>query len=489
MASAHKVWQKTVDVFDQSEDFYKEFEGKAGNSLIVVKEDTTKGRGQEVVFTNLSGLYKEPHHGDDQFEDGTHFEKLRISDYSLTVDWLRHAVRYTRRAEEKMGLRGELNSRVPDELGKWMGRQKTEKLQMMFRERIPAANLVFAGSATSIDNITRTDTVSFDDIQALGYVMKPKGGQPAMVGREQGTGRPVHSYCFVSTSEALLGLKQDPVYRQAQRDAAQRGPINYIFKGGYSAVDGHVIKEFNPIDHDGVGAIGSPQNPKAELGIALATGTTAIDITGGGNATDAAETDVLYFKFFPEYTYEYIKADTVNSDSLSDANGDFYVLVYNPPGSTDAGKWGFYRCDTNDGNKLTMKNQAGDSAGAGGRLAAATSGVASTQVGNVVWNASKNTVTHDSGSLVFLANKNGVPIGCSTMLGAMAAFRGYGMWRNKRTQEGHEGEGDDAFIRDVFVTTVFGQEPRQDRKARVPGVITYVHAVNYPGINIDPDLA
>ena len=489
MATAHKIWQKTVDVFDQSADFFREFEGSGGANCIVRKDDTSKGRGQTLVFTNMSGLYKEPHHGDEIFEDNTDFEEIRINDYELSVDWLRHGVRYTRRAEEKMGLRGELNSKVPDELGKWMGRQKTEKLQMMYREKSASDNYVYAGNASSVDTITKSDVISYDDIQALGYTIKPKGGAPAQVGREKGTGRPIYSYCFVAVSDALLALKQDPTYRQAARDAASRGPTNWVFSGGFTPIDGHVIKEFVPVDHDGRGAVGSPQNPKAELGTAIATGTTAIDITGGGSATAGADTAVAYYKWFPEYTYKYIEGDTQNSDALS-TSGDFYVIIYNPPGSTDAGKWGFYRCDTNNGNKLTMKNETGNAGtGAGGRLAASTSGVASTRIGDVTWDADKNTVTHDSNSIVLLANAKAVPIGYSILMGRMSAFRGYGMWNNKRSSEGHEGEGNDAFIQDVFVTSVFGQTLRTDRKDRAPGHITYVSAINYPGINIDPTYA
>ena len=64
------------------------------------------------------------------------------------------------------------------------------------------------------------------------------------------------------------------------------------------------------------------------------------------------------------------------------------------------------------------------------------------------------------------------------MLGCGAAVRGYGKYRNKRTQQEHEG----GFITDRFITSVFGQAPRQDRLGRVPAVTRLRVAVRLPGV-------
>lgn len=481
--AVREMWQQGVDVHDASKDFFRDLEGTGKDAVIMVKDQPSKGQGHTITFTNLSPFKKEPHHGDDYFENSTDYEKIRIGTYQLTVDYLRHASNYNERMEEVMGMRNELAHNIPEMLGEWMGRQKTEKMQMALIHKGSADSAYYAGAGT-LDGIVKTDTLTYDEVLKAGTMLKPRGGVPAKMGSDA-SGNPVYGYCLVATVDALYSLKNDSTYRQMVRDAGTRGGNNVLFTGGYEKIDNHFIKEYNPIDDDGVGATGSPQNPTMELGIAIAAGTTgSLDITGGGDATAAAETDVFYSKWFPKYDYKFIAGDVLDAS----ADPTFYVIIYNVADSlagNDKGKWGFYAISTNNGNKLTTNNTNGDSAGAGARLAGTTSGKASTQIGNVVWDAEKNTTDHPAGSKVILANANGVPIGHTFLMGRMAALRGYGKHRNRRTQQIHEG----GYITDVYCTSVFGQTPRFDRKNRSRGYLTITHAIEYAGLNIDPTLA
>jgi hypothetical protein len=464
--AVRQLWETGVHVAEQEEDFFQQMESTSKTGIIVAKSDTSKGKGQKITFTNMSGFYDEPHIGDARFDGPEDFEEINISSYDLDVDWLRHAYSKNDRAEEVMGMRGEILNGANVELGKWLGRQKSEQMFGIFQLKLNSAN-VFYASGKTLDTLTSADTLTWDEIVTGGQAMKPLGGLPANVSRAGGM--PIWSQTVIPTEAALTSLKLDPDYKTVLQNAGVRGEQNTLFNGGYPDIDGHTIVPYNPIDHDGIGSVGSFLNPKAFLGVAVTAGTTTFDVKGGGNATDAAKTKKKYFKFFPNYAYEFLGAGVITP-----ASGTRYFLIYNVSGS-DAGKAGMYAYTTgNDGNKIAIT----------ARLGSAASGIRVTTLGGVTWNtgvwSGKHTDVHPIGSLIIPCNSLGVPIGDTLMLGRMAAFRGYGKYRGMRSQQELEG----GFIQQNYITSVFGQKLREDRLGRHPGVIRITHAISYPGVNL-----
>ena len=455
-----KIWQKGADLFEQSNDYYQEFEGKGQNSIIQTVTDTAKGRGQKIEFKVKSGFYKEPHLGDATFENSKHYERTRINSYEMTVDWIRHGTRHNERMEEFMGMRGEIVGGLPADLGAWLGRLKTEQLNMMFRETLNDENNLVAGGKT-VDTLGSADVLQWDEIVALGTIMKPLGGLPAKVGKGN-----TFRQCVTATTDALFSLKMDSDYRTLLREAQQRGKDNMMFTGQYSDVDGHVIKDYNPIDHDGDGAIGSPLNPKAVLSVALSAGTTAKQLVAG-TLLAADDQAPHYFKYFTGFRYTFSDAS-----QLAASTGTQYALIINPANATtDPGKWTIVSYTTgNDGNSITTVKH----------LAAAASGAAATTVGSVTWSGTLNTEALAVGAQVIQCNAKGVPIGTTFMFGRRAAYRGYGKYRNHRSTDSHEGK----FIKELYITSVFGQEICKDRIDRMPGITALTHALQIPGLNL-----
>lgn len=466
-----KLWKRGAEIYEQTHDFFQQMEGPMRRrSIIATETDTSKGKGQKITFTNLSGFYGEGKSGEGLFETKDDFESLLINDYELVVDYLRNATRWSARSEEFMGMRGELAMHIPSQLGEWMGRMKSERMFMMFNKKGANGNYVYANGKGNSDELVSADTLNYDEIVVLNTQMKRMGGKPAHLGKTR-NGRPLFRQCVVTTSDALFSLELDPSYKQIMRDAGARGDANYIFDGGYTDVRGNVLKEYVPIDHDGDGPIGSPINPKAELGEEIAANNNAPTIKGGGNENAAAKAGIRYFKWFPRYAYEFQPEDKYD---ISKDDAHFYVLIVNPPGGANGNKIGMYRCTVNDGNKLTVDQ----------RLRSADSGSAKKTVGDVTWNTGAwsglHTDSHPVGSTIVLCNKKGVPLGHSLMLGAGAAVRGYGRDRNHRTSEKHNGE----FIMETYIRSVFGQEPRRDRRGRCPGFVHLTHAIQYAGLPI-----
>jgi hypothetical protein len=464
--SVRKLWQAGVDVFEQSTDFFEQFEGGA-NALIETITDTSKGKGQEIDFSVMSGFYDEPHMGEELFETSDDFEEILLDSNKLKVDWLRHATRVSERMEEVMGMRGEIVSGINEEIGKWLGRLKTEQLFMLFREVIPASNIVFANGKAQ-DTLVSADTLAWDPVVALKTQMQRLGGMSAQVGRTA-NGVPIFRNIVIAPSDVLYSLELDPEFRDILKSTRDEESAKTLFSGGYVDVRGQRIMEYTPIDHDGEGAIGSPLNAKALLGNAISAGTTTFDITGGGNPTSAAKTKKKYYKYFPGFAYRFL-ADNV----LAPASATRYVLIVNPPNAaTDPNKIGMYSYTTgNNGNKITIVN----------RLGSAASGARVTTLGSVVWDTGLwnglHTDVHPQGALVLPCNAKGQIFGDVLMLGRRSARRGYGKYRNQRTQQEHEG----GFITDRFVTTVFGQALRQDRLGRVPAATRMRVAIQYAGV-------
>lgn len=459
-----ELWQRGCDIFEQTADFWSPMEG-GRNSLVETVTDTSKGHGQKVSFTVRSGFHDEPHMGEELFEEKEDFEERLIDTTSLTVDFIRHATRSTERTEEVMGMRDEIRSHDNEDLGDWMGRYKSESMFMTCLHKVPSDNVIYAGDATTFDTITSDDTINWDEIVGLGAVSKRMGGLPAMVGK-LANGKPVFRNAFVATTDALLSLESDPDYKEILENTSVEEKARFLFDGGFTDVRGHMIKEYQPIDHDGEGAIGSPLNPKALLGVAITAATTAFDVKGGGNATSAAKTKKLYFKYFRGHAYRFSYNDTLTADT----KGPHYLMIINPPNApVDPGKFGFYAYTSgNNGNKITITE----------RLAAAAAGIADTTVGGVTWDPLVNTTVHPIGSLILQANSLGSVPGASLMLMRRGLRRGYGKYRNHRSQDTHNG----GFVTDRFITSVLGQAPRKDRLGRVPGVFVLYHAINYAGV-------
>jgi hypothetical protein len=466
--AVRKMWDRGVELFEQTSDFFRQFEGKSASNLIHSKTDTSKGKGQEIEFTVTAGLYGRAHLGDQLFADGTHFEKLKLASNRLKVDWFRHAVRYTERTEEVLGMRGELVAGIPEQLGNWLGRLKTKHMFMSLLHKGDSRNMRVINNRASINQLLPGDTLDYDTLISTGAQLQTTSGRPAYVGKDVG-GNPIHKYVIVSTSDALLSLEYDPDYKAAKGNSGERGDMNLIFKGGYHNLRGHIIKEYTSLDHDGNGPIGSPINPKAELGVAITAGTAAFAIKGGGYAEAASLTRVDYFEDFPNWAFAFAEDDVLD---VSESD-EYYVIIFNREGE-DAGKWGMYAYTANSGSDLTITK----------RLGATGGGTRHPRVGNVVWNAAKNTDVHPEGSLVILCSENGAPVGYSITMGASAARRGYGKYARHRGVQEHEA----GFIRDIHIRSVFGQAPRRDARGRAPGYSVLAHAIQYPGINIDPTL-
>ena len=471
-----ELWRKGVQLSEATENFFQQFEGPSDSYAVQSVRDLSKGAGSKITFRTMAQLFGEGVQGDELVQDKT--EDFRLGSFQLTVDFLRHAVSYNKRTEEKIAIASELKSNVPVLLGNWLGRIKTERLQKLFLHKGNSENYVLSNTSAADENaLLPSDTIQYNTIIRVGQQLKTRGAKPAMVG-SVGKNK-INRYILASTGEALVSLKAESDYLAAVRAAAAaQGESNVLFTGGYVDVDGHVIREYNPIDHDGFGPIGSSLNPKAALGevFTINNGTAnsaGITLKGGGSASAAAKrvqitSDIYtpaYFKYFKNFKYRFSP-----DDSLTVGGADRgYILILS------AGKYGFYEYSTNDGNQLTLTGALVPSTVTAGTFnkVRATWGLDATAFADA-----KITNTHAVGDPIIQCNSKGVPIGKSIMMGANCAVRGYGSLDGERSEENFDGE----FVRKVYVTSIFGQSPYQRPDGRQPSYVVLTHAIKYAGL-------
>lgn len=478
-----ELWKKGVQLSEAAENFFNQFEGPTESYPVMSIRDLSRGAGSKITFRTMAQLYGEGVTGDTLVNDNT--EDFRVGAYNLTVDFLRHAVSYNRRLEEKTALASELKSNVPVMLGNWLGRIKTEKLMKMFLHKGGSKNYIYAGNKTGVNALRSADVVSYDGIIAAGQQLRTRGARPATVATINKN--KINRYVVVSTGEGLLSLKSESKYLAAvQAAAAAEGYNGVQFTGGFVDLDGHAIRQFDPTDHDGFGAIGSPLNSKASAATAVdsTTGSSAISLKGGGAAS--AIDKAAYFKHFSGYAYKFIEGDTLSTGAGfgPTQQADGFVLLINPTN----GKYNIFHYSANNGTTLTLDRTlfsgTTETTGAFRRLAAADwnstySANVSTASG-AAFHSNNTTTTFPVGSLIIECNSSGVAIGRSLVLGAMAAVRGYGSLDGERSEENHDGE----FVRKTYITSIFGQSPYVRPDGEQPNYLVLTHAVNYAGLTL-----
>jgi len=453
-----KIWAAKAIQTTNRVNLFAKMEGSEGSGKPVVrKDDLKKTRGDKIVFTVAAPLGSRATLGAETLRGNE--ETLKLGTFELQIDLRRHAAGLD--DKHRMLTAVELDYIIAEQLGAHQGLTQQDDLIMMFRRKAIVANKLFGGNKSGIEALKSADVVNKTIVETAGEILKSRGGEPALVqtyGEQE-----VQRYFYVSSHTALNNLRNS--LSSEYGNSAPREGKNPLFTGEHLDWNGHIIVPHLTVDHDGYGPVGSPLLPKAFLGNAISAGTTVIDITGGRDSDGALLTRPLYFGYFSNYDYLF----TEDQDAVPDTT-DRYVIIYNLSGG-DAGKWGFYRYQTNNGNKLTIHSAAS-------RLAAAASGVAATTVGNVTWDAALNTDVHPSGSLIIESNSYGVPLGYSLVLGKNAAFRGYGNPPFKRISDDEDYE----FKKAEGYQVCYGQSPLYDTNGEPRNYSLVTHAVTYPGI-------
>lgn len=412
-------------------DVFSMFEGPDGAAGFPVCRvtDLAKSAGNQVTFTIRGRLRGFGKLGDNTLRGNE--EKMRFGTKDVYVDFIRHGSSWTRKMLRIMAAGGSVTAAIADELNDWAGlKLQTNSMHRLRQRATIGQNVLMPGNRGAIHALTSADYMSTTVIERAAALAGQIGAAPIRNRTKSKAGAPINKYMFFAPEQVLLPLKADSRYSAALVGAQTRGyGNNEQWDGGYADWDGNGIFHWVTVDEDtNEGPIGSMFDPRGKLGTAIAGGTTAVTITGGG--TTSPSSVAIYWQDMPGYLYKHYDEESPSADT-----SDYYVIIWNHTESTggagDQGKWGFYRYVGSTGNTgNTIVTASYDGTLGGGRLGGTTNGGGAdtrhTTVGSVTWDAAKNTVAHPTGAPVYMANKKGQIIGYVGCLGSNALIRAYG---------------------------------------------------------------
>lgn len=250
------------------------FEGKEGSRKpIIVNEDFTKKPGETIKFNVVSQLHSAGVTGETSLEGNE--DQLALGQFTLTVDWLRNAVAYTKNLDKRVNFN--IAQTIRTELSDWMKRRIDSD---MFKALIAgASNTIYAGDATSIASLGSNDHFGTEEIDRIKLALQ----RTAVPIRSEGPDGEEEEYygCVISEIDEYW-LKGDSVWNQAQRDAGPRDySKNRLFTGALGMYNG-VILYVHRAKKSAASIQGSPLRPEVRLYTSAGAADTEIifDVVG-----------------------------------------------------------------------------------------------------------------------------------------------------------------------------------------------------------------
>jgi N4-gp56 family major capsid protein len=245
---------------------FAKYFGSSENSVIHVKEDLTKEKGDRITFPLINRLGNSAVTGSNTLEGNE--EAMDSRSHLLTVNQRRHAVRVSLMEEQKSAIG--LRKAAKPQLMQWhMDDTKTRVIQALAsvnqvwlddataaqrntwvadnQDRVlfgAAKSNYNATYATALANVDSTSDKLSPSILGIAKRMAQQASpivQPYMLNNDE------EWYIFFADSAAFRDLKADSGYSAMLRDAAERGKTNPLFTSGDLMYDGIIIREIPEI--------------------------------------------------------------------------------------------------------------------------------------------------------------------------------------------------------------------------------------------------
>lgn len=257
------------------------FEGKEGSRKpIIVNEDFTKKPGETIKFNTVSQVFTAGVTGESTLENNE--DQLALGQYTLTVDWLRNAISYTKNLEKRVNFN--IAQTIRTELSDWLKRKiDTDMTKSIIAN---SSNTIYAGDATTEAGLGTNDHFGTEEIDRIKLALS----RTAIPIRSEGADGEEEEYygCVISEIDEYW-LKGDTVWNQAQRDAGPRDyNKNRLFTGALGIYNGIILyvmrakKSANNIQ-------GTPLRPEARLKTTVTSGSTTIEFDSSTTKQDLGD--------------------------------------------------------------------------------------------------------------------------------------------------------------------------------------------------------
>lgn len=403
-------------------------------------------------------------------------QSLNPKDFSFTVGrwWDAYKVKDVVLSETVIGARWDRNASMF--LRRNLGIKKTDDMLMELRARATERNTVYAGNKNSVAALRTADTFSTATVTRVASVLTSLSAKPITIGRSA-AGHAIRKFMMLNTQFGLETFLNSNTYNDYIANADERGSLNALFTGNVLPWKGQGIYQWDVEDPEDIAPAGCPLLPRAFLGTAITAGSAAVDIKGGGSATAAANTDVLFFGYFNNAEYVGCEGVKISANTSTVR----YAAIKHLTGATP-GAIMYASFKVNTGNKLTMFQRLGPSAAAD----------QVTTLGGITWGTGTygtNAITladrAPEGSLVVEVNEYGVPIADGLGLGEMAGVMGHGTLDGRNAMgartEYHAPHGSEHAI---GIETVFGTRAFERLDGQPGGYVLIRQAVPLEGFPV-----
>ena len=483
-----QIWDYKCRHHGETPDYFADAETaedspSGANNLVTTKDVTSAGRGQKVNFRNSSGYYGEGKRAEALFTASTDFEQNTLMEYPAYVNVFRNATSANEFTTETNAYRDEIENGVPQKLGAWLDRLKTETIDVRVRDTSHSSSL-FTANSKGVAGLLSSDVLDVNNMLTVSGYLSTLGGRPAVVAKGKET---ISKWVFGPTTEVVTTLQAQSDYQTLWRQS--NTGIDYILKGEVATIGNQIVRPYNVINHDGNGAIGSARLPMGRLSVAIAAGTAALTVYFGGTPNATNDTTKLYSKHFLGYAYTWltgVTGEVLTSNPIiggTDFTTKKYLMIVNPPnpgGSYVANGVGYYEYTTgNNGNAITCTKRLSATGGVfGGTNTAVATFTTSGSITPTLVATYGATFAEDHpvDAMIYQCNVRGVPLGFTPVYGAGGILRPYGLHRLKRGMEMEE----DGFMARTYLRSYFGTQLRKDNASRTPSVGCIAHAVKFP---------
>ena len=291
-------WDKKIfsDAVSQAYWDSKNLVGPEGAmKAIVEKEDFTKEPGDTLRLMVMSELRGAGTTGETLLQGRE--EKLSVGQFSVKVDWLKHAVGITEKASKAAlidailvagnKLAPWLATKLSDDVFKELLVTALDKMTVLYADEVADRDTLVLGSAGAFS----AHSLDLDDISMVKLALVRKGTLPLMVTRKSGAREPW--YGLIISEIDGYRLASTDAWKQAQRDANVRGEDNPIFSGALGVYGGMILYPYSGIADSR--RKGTPLRPEA----VLVTATTAGAVTQTIYVGSATDDGIDYTRNFP----------------------------------------------------------------------------------------------------------------------------------------------------------------------------------------------
>lgn len=470
-----QAFDKMLDIYSSNSNILGHLQGPPGSGKpFIVKTDLAKGRMDKINMNVGTELGQAGRRGT---QTAVNYEEQLIqSNWSVTIDMLRVVVGWNE-ITRAVANTGDEWDKYAELTGKRVGQIEQEDMLMRCRQRATAINTVRPGNRASLNAIRYSDTIDTTTFGRAASILSTRAGDPATLTTDR-NGMPVNGFVFLGADMGLESLWTDSTFTSALQHADVDGADAAYWTGKIPMWRGNAIKRWYVKDHDNPGPIGSSIIPRAVLGDAITSATTAFTMYGGGRTQSSLGNAATLYKPF-EYFYG---ADKLFGESISMGSDSaiYYFVVLDPAD----GKWNLYSYAG------TGVNSNGHSITITSRLHSSTAGVGYTTIkddgfggsGATLWtyDATVNKVAFPTGSLIVQVNQRIVPICDILGFAAEAGGKCYGSIKNQRISE----EADYGALKGVGTASYYGSDMASDTLGAYRRYVRIQAAYTLPGFSL-----